>query len=143
MKIIFEQREILVLCCGIFYSVLCIYSIVTGLLYLRKGNVVNPLELPKSMAARMDDAGYMRRASVFFGWLTVVVGLVQGLSAYCLFFGSFPWQYGVALGFTIFSILSAGTKLVMTFHLFPILKEAAYIGIFAILLLDATRALFL
>lgn len=139
---IFEQRGILVLCCGIFYSVLCIYSIVTGLLYLRKGNVVNPLELPKSMAARMDDAGYMRRVSVFFGWLTVVVGLVQGLSACCLFFGSCPWQYWVVFGFTIFSMLSAGTKLVMTFHLFPILKEAAYIGIFIVLLLDATKALF-
>lgn len=131
----FGTRGIAVAACGIFYWVLCVFSIVTGLRYLRKGNVVNPLELPKKMAARMDDPEYMRKTSVFFGWLTFWVGVVQGLTAWSVMFGGSPWNYRLALGFTVFSLISAGSKLLMTFNIFPILKEAAYLAILAVLLL--------
>lgn len=138
----FSDRSIFVVASGAFYSVLCVFSIVTGLMYLRKGNTVNPLELPKSMAKKIDDPLYMHKVSVFFGWLTFFVGIVQGLTAYSLLFGCQRWNYWLALGFTIFSMLSAGTKLIMTFNLFPILKEIAYVSIFIILLLKSTIALF-
>ena len=136
------ERGIPVLLSGAFYTVLCVFSIVTGLMYLRKNNTVNPLELPKAMAKRIDDPLYMRKVSVFFGWLTFFVGLVQGMTAYSLLLGSSPWCYWLALGFTVFSMLSAGSKLIMTFNLFPIMKEAAYIAVFVVLMLSGTRGLY-
>ena len=136
------KRKIPVYASGAFYAVLCIFSIVTGLMYLRAGNVVNPLELPRSMVERMDDPDYMAKVSRFFGWLTFSVGIVQGLTSYSLIVGKRKWNYWLALGFTIFSILSAGTKLVTTFNPFPILKEVAYAAILIVILSKSTRALY-
>ena len=136
------KRKPQVYASGAFYAVLCIFSIVTGLMYLRAGNVVNPLELPQSMAERMDDPEYMAKVSIFFGWLTFFVGIVQGLTSYSLIIGKRMWNYWLALGFTIFSILSAGTKLVTTLNIFPILKEIAYVAILIVILSKSTRTLF-
>ena len=111
-------------------------------MYLRAGNVVNPLELPRSMVERMDDPDYMAKVSRFFGWLTFSVGIVQGMTSYSLIVGRRKWNYWLALGFTIFSILSAGTKLVTTFNPFPILKEVAYVAILIVILSKSTRALY-
>ena len=136
------NRKLPVYASGAFYAVLCIFSIVTGLMYLRAGNVVNPLELPQSMADRMADPNYMAKVSRFFGWLTFSVGIVQGLTSYSLIVGKRKWNYWLALGFTIFSILSAGTKLVTTFNIFPILKEVAYVAILIVILSKSTKALY-
>ena len=43
-----QNRSIPLIMCGIFYAVLCIFSIVTGIMYLTAQRELNPLELSDS-----------------------------------------------------------------------------------------------
>ena len=141
--IISDINNLPVIICGIFYSVLCIFSIVTGLMYMLGKRELNPLELPDSFVNKLkQDQTKLKRFVFDAGLLTFVVGLVQGLTAYSLFKGHNKGLYYLALGFTIFSICSALTKLKKKFNIFPLLKSFAYISIFVVLLLSSTRALF-
>ena len=76
------------------------------------------------------------------GALTFAVGIVQGLTAFSLFKGHRALYYWFALGFTAFSICSAGFKLMGKINAFPLLKLIAYLTILVILLLNSTRILF-
>ena len=76
------------------------------------------------------------------GFVTFVVGIVQGITAYALIRRGSPTLYWIALGFTIFSICSVGFKLKGKISAFPLLKLVAYLAILVILLLDSTRSLF-
>jgi len=128
--------------CGLFYSLLCIFSIVTGLIYVSGRKELNPLELSDRFMEKLSDPEKRRRFAVKMGWVTFVVGLVQGLTAYAIFKGGSPVLYWIALGFTIFSIGSVSVKLKGKINAFPLLKFAAYTAILVILLLGSTRTLF-
>lgn len=128
--------------CGLFYAVLCVFSIVTGLIYVSGKKRLNPLELSDRFMARLSDPEKLRRFTVKMGWVTVLVGIVQGVTAYALFRRTDPLCYGIALGFTLFSIASVAFKLKGKINAFPLLKCAAYLAILVVLLLPGARALF-
>ena len=129
--------------CGAFYALLCVFSIVTGLMYAGGRRKLNPLELSDKFMRRYEDPEKLKRFTVKMGWVTFVVGIAQGVTAWALFQKGSPVRYGIALGFTIFSILSVAFKLKGKINAFPILKCAAYVSILVVLLLSPARALFL
>ena len=128
--------------CGLFYSVLCVFSIVTGLIYAGGKKKLNPLELSDRFMAKLTDPDALQRFTVKMGWVTFFVGIVQGITAYAFFRRSSPLHYGIALGFTLFSLASVAFKLKGKINAFPLLKCAAYTAILIVLLLSSTRALF-
>lgn len=140
--IISDFDNILLILCGVFYSVLCIFSLVTGLLYAFGKRELNPLELSDKFMSKLDNDDKMKAFARKMGWVTFVVGIVQGITAFSLFKGYNPIYYFIALGFTVFSILSASFKLKGKINMFPILKLVFYITIVVILLLPGSRALF-
>ena len=129
--------------CGIFYGVLCVFSIVTGLIYVSGKRELNPLELSDTFMEKYKDPEKRRQFAVKMGWVTFVVGIVQGMTSYAIFKRNSPAGYWFALGFTIFSICSVAVKLKGKINAFPILKYIAYTAILILLLLGETRALFL
>ena len=138
----FSSRNLLLILCGIFYSVLCVFSIVTGLIYASGKKKLNPLELSDRMVRSLTDPEKNRVFTVRMGWVTFVVGLVQGLTAWSIFKADRPAYYWIALGFTLFSIASVSVKLKGKINAFPLLKMGAYLVILVVLLLGSTRVLF-
>ena len=128
--------------CGAFYALLCVFSIVTGLLYAGGKKELNPLELSDRFLARYADPEKRRRFAVRMGWVTFFVGIVQGIAAYAILKGHSAVYYWIALGFTLFSIASVAFKLKGKISAFPLLKSAAYAAILIVLLLRGTRSLF-
>ena len=137
-----ETRNIPLILCGAFYALLCVFSIVTGLIYLTGRRELNPLELPDRFVRRLNDEGNLERFARFMGLVTFVVGIVQGLTARAIILAGSPARYWLALGFTIFSIGSVSAKLKGKINAFPLLKAVAYVAILIVLLLPSTRALF-
>lgn len=45
--------SILIILCGIFYAVLCIFSIVTGILYISGKRELNPVELSDNIVKKL------------------------------------------------------------------------------------------
>jgi hypothetical protein len=68
------------------------------------------------------------------GWVTFVVGIVQGITAFSIFRAGSAVLYGIAVGFTVFSICSVAFKLRGKINLFPVLKCIAYVAILGILI---------
>lgn len=136
------RMEIVLVLCGAFYAVLCVFSIVTGLLYAGGRRQLNPLELSDRFMSRFSDASALQRFTVRMGWVTVFVGVLQGITAFALFHRGSPALYWIALGFTVFSIGSVAVKLKGKLNIFPILKGAAYLAILAVLLLRTVRGMF-
>ena len=128
--------------CGAFYALLCVFSIVTGLLYAGGKKELNPLELSDRFLARYADPEKRRRFAVRMGWVTFFVGIAQGIAAFAILRGHSGLLYGIALGFTLFSIASVACKLKGKISLFPILKSAAYLAILIVLLLPGAGAHF-
>ncbi len=127
---------------GIFYGVLCIFSIVTGLIYMSGRRKLNPLELPDGFVARLEKENRLKSFTVRMGFVTFVVGLIQGLTSYAFLKAGSAVLYWLALGFTLFSIASVAFKLKGKINAFPLLKAAAYLSILTVLLLNSTRSLF-
>ena len=128
--------------CGVFYGVLCVFSIVTGLMYAFGRRKLNPLELSDRFMSRFTDEEKLKRFTVKMGWVTFFVGIVQGMTSFAVFRRHSPALYAIAIGFTVFSIASAAWKLKGKFNAFPFLKCIAYAAILIILLLQGTRAQF-
>ena len=137
------MTRILLLLCGVFYAVLCVFSIVTGLIYASGKKELNPLELSEKFMERLSDPEKRKKFAVKMGWVTFAVGVVQGLTAYAIFRKGSALLYAIAFGFTLFSIASVAFKLKGKISAFPLLKCAAYLAILVVLLLKSTRALFL
>ena len=125
--------------CGIFYAVLCIFSIVTGLMYAGGKRKLNPLELSDQFMSRYSDPEKLKAFTVKMGWVTFFVGIVQGITSLAIFKGNSAVFYWIALGFTLFSIASVAFKLKGKINAFPILKCIAYVAILIVLLLPASR----
>ena len=135
-------QNIPLLLCGLFYALLCVFSLVTGVIYLTGRRELNPLELSDRFVQRLSSENKLQAFARFMGFVTFVVGIVQGITAYALIRRGSPTLYWIALGFTIFSICSVGFKLKGKISAFPLLKLVAYLAILVILLLDSTRSLF-
>ena len=134
--------NILLTLCGIFYAVLCVFSIVTGLMYASGKKKLNPLELSDRFMSRYSDPEKLRRFTMKMGWVTFFVGILQGITSFAILVGRRMVHYGIALGFTIFSIASVAVKLKGKIHIFPILKSIAYVLILIVLLIPAARSRF-
>ena len=134
--------NLLLTICGAFYALLCVFSIVTGLMYASGKRKLNPIELSENFMRRYTDADKLKRFTIKMGWVTFVVGIIQGITSYAIFQKGSPILYWSALGFTIFSILSVAFKLRGKINAFPVLKCIAYVAILIVLLLPTTRALF-
>ena len=135
-------QNIPLLLCGLFYALLCVFSLVTGVIYLTGRRELNPLELSDSFVQRLSSENKLQSFARFMGFVTFVVGIVQGITAYALIRRGSTTLYWIALGFTIFSICSVGFKLKGKISAFPLLKLVAYLAILVILLLNSTRSLF-
>ena len=136
------MNSILLTVCGIFYAVLCVFSIVTGLMYASGKKELNPLELSDAFMSRYADAEKRKRFTIRMGWVTFFVGIAQGVTAFAVIQAGRPVFYWIALGFTLFSVSSVAVKLKGKISAFPLLKCAAYAAILIVLLLGGTRALF-
>ena len=69
------------------------------------------------------------------GFVTFIVGIVQGITAFCIFRGGSHVLWWFAMGFTVFSIASVAYKLKGKINAFPLLKSIAYIAIFVVLIM--------
>ena len=130
----FTTKNIPLILCGIFYSVLCIFSIVTGLIYASGKRKLNPLELPDSFVNKLNEEDKLKQFAVKMGYVTFIVGIVQGLTAFSLFKAKGLLFYLIAFGFNLFSIASVLFKLKGKINAFPLLKLCAYIMILIVLL---------
>lgn len=128
--------------CGVFYLVLCIFSIVIGIIYITGRRKLNQVELSQDFVEKLDTEEKMNIFTIRMGFVTFLVGLVQGIVAYSIFRGHSIILYFIALGFTIFSIGSVLIKLIGKKSLFSIIKLILYIIVLIILLLPSSRVLF-
>lgn len=138
-----ESHDVLLVLCALFYAVLCVFSIVTGIIYMSGKRELNPLELSESFMKRLSDPVKRAAFAKKMGFVTFVVGIVQGLTSYAILRGGSPAGYALAVGFTLFSIASVSFKLKGKINAFPLMKLAFYLAILVVLLLGSTRALFL
>ena len=134
--------DILLFLCGIFYAVLCVFSIVTGLMYASGKKIVNPLELSDEFMSRYTDPDRLKRFTIKMGWVTFLVGIIQGITFFAILHRHSAVFYWIALSFTVFSIASVAWKLKGKINAFPILKCIAYTAILVVLLLSGTKAQF-
>jgi hypothetical protein len=134
--------DVLLLLCGIFYAVLCVFSIVTGLMYAGGKKKLNPLELSDKFMSRYTDPDRLKRFTIKMGWVTFLVGIVQGITSFAILHRHSAVFYWIALGFTLFSIASVAWKLKGKINTFPVLKCIAYTAILIVLLLGGARAQF-
>ena len=129
--------------CAAFYALLCVFSIVTGAMYLSGKRELNPIELPDTLVNNLKGKGRLQLFARFMGAVTIVVGLAQGLSSWAIISAAGAGAYTVALGFTVFSISSVLLKLHNKISAFPLVKLIAYLAIFVTLMLECSRELFL
>lgn len=141
MNYIIENVNIPVILCGVFYSILCIFSIVTGLMYASGKKKLNPLEISQKFMDKLDDEKKLTSFTKKMGWVTFVVGIIQGITAYSLFKGRSVVYYWIALGFTIFSISSVLFKLKGKINAFPLLKLVAYLAILVVIIVNTTKTI--
>lgn len=138
----FMMKNLPLFLSGAFYGLLCVFSIVTGLIYMSGKKKLNPLELPDSFVEKLEDEDKLKSFTVRMGFVTFVVGIVQGITVYAILRQGSALFYWIALGFTLFSIASVAFKLKGKINAFLLLKLAAYLAILCVLLLSGTRKLF-
>lgn len=137
--VITELHNLPLILCGVFYSILCIFSIVTGLIYATGRRKLNPLELSDKFMEKLADEEKLKKFTIKMGWVTFVVGIVQGLTALSIFKGYNIFLNIFAIFFTIFSICSVAFKLKGKLNAFPIIKLIFYILILIVLLLNGVN----
>ena len=130
--IITESHNMPLILCGIFYSILCVFSIVTGLIYASGRKKLNPIELSDKFMEKLSDEDKLKKFTIKMGWVTFIVGIIQGLTALAIFKGYNVYLNLFAICFTIFSIISVIVKLKGKVNAFPIF----YVLILIILLLN-------
>ena len=119
---------------GGFYGVLCVFSIVTGLMYALGKRELNPLELSDSFVRKLDTEEKKTAFARKMGVVTFLVGIAQGITAAAMVMHANSLGYAAALGFTLFSIASVLYKLKGKVNAFPALKLVAYLAIIAVLI---------
>lgn len=124
---------ILNMLCGIFYAVLCIFSIVTGILYISGKRELNPIELSDNMVKKLSTPNKKKKFSKTMWYVTFFVWILQGITAYALLYSTNEILYYFAIWFTIFSIWSVVFKLKWKINSFSLIKLVFYIAILVIL----------
>lgn len=119
--------------CGIFYAVLCIFSIVTGILYISGKRELNPIELSDNMVKKLSTPNKKKKFSKTMWYVTFFVWILQGITAYALLYSTNEILYYFAIWFTIFSIWSVAFKLKWKINSFSLMKLVFYIAILVIL----------
>lgn len=142
LPITWQTDNLALVACGLFYALLCVFSIVTGAMYLLGKRALNPVELPDRFVKKLDGAGRLAQFARFMGGVTIVVGLVQGASALAILTAWGTGGYALAVGFTLFSLCSVLFKLRGKISAFPLLKLGAYLAILFVLSLESTRTIF-
>ena len=127
--------SILIMLCGIFYAVLCIFSIVTGILYISGKRELNPIELSDNMVKKLSTPNKKKKFSKTMWYVTFFVWILQGITAYALLYSTNEILYYFAIWFTIFSIWSVVFKLKWKINSFSLIKLVFYIAILVILLI--------
>ena len=84
---IIELHNMPIILCGIFYSILCVFSVVTGLIYASGRKKLNPLELSNKFMEKLSDEEILKKFTIKMGWVTFIVGIIQGLTAFSIFKG--------------------------------------------------------
>lgn len=125
-----------------FYALLCVFSVVTGVIYMCGKRELNPLELSDKFMEKYADPEKRKAFAVRMGFVTFVVGIVQGITAFAVIRRGSNLHFGIALGFTLFSIASVCFKLKGKIHAFPLLKLAAYLAVLGILLVSRIKGVF-
>lgn len=125
--------SILIMLCGIFYAVLCIFSIVTGILYISGKRELNPIELSDNMVKKLSTPNKKKKFSKTMWYVTFFVWILQGITAYALLYSTNEILYYFAIWFTIFSIWSVAFKLKWKINSFSLMKLVFYIAILVIL----------
>ena len=74
-----------------FYALLCIFSIVTGLMYASGRKALNPLELSDSFMSRYSDPEKLKAFTIKMGWVTFYekAALTAACDKLCLVVGGF------------------------------------------------------
>ena len=134
-----ESNNLLLTICGVFYSVLCIFSIVTGIMYAKGKRKLNPLELSDKFVSKLSKEKKLDKFAITMGWVTFIVGIFQGITALGIFYGYNSFFNYFAFCFTIFSICSVVFKLIKKVNLFSLLKLFAYLIILLILIVSGLR----
>ena len=127
---------ILIILCGIFYSVLCIFSIVTGIMYMSGKKELNPIELSDNILKKISSTEKNQKFTKRMWLVTFLVGVLQGITAYSLLFSTNKNLYYFAIWFTIFSIISVLFKLKWKINTFSTIKLIFYIAILVILIIN-------
>ena len=121
--------KIFLLLSVVFYSILCIFSIVTGIMYATGKRKLNPVELSDKFMKKIKDTDSFAKK---MGIVTIIVGIFQGLVP-VLIINTNIWFYYILI-FTIFSICSVGYKLYGKISKFAIIKLVCYLLILISLL---------
>ena len=74
----------LMILCGLFYALLCVFSIVTGLIYAAGKRQLNPLELSENTVSKLDTEEKKTAFAKKMGVVTFIVGIVQGITAFAI-----------------------------------------------------------
>ena len=122
--------------CGIFYAVLCIFSIVTGILYISGKRELNPIELSDNMVKKLSTPNKKKKFSKTMWYVTFFVWILQGITAYALLYSTNEILYYFAIWFTIFSIWSVAFKLKWKINSFSLMKLVFYVAILVILFIE-------
>ena len=120
---------VLLILSNFFYGLLCIFSIVTGIMYATGKRKLNPVELSDKFMKKIKDTDSFAKK---MGIVTILVGIFQGLVP-VLIINTNIWFYYILI-FTIFSICSVGYKLYGKISKFAIIKLACYLLILISLL---------
>ncbi len=120
---------VLLILSNFFYGLLCIFSIVTGIMYATGKRKLNPVELSDKFMKKIKDTDSFAKK---MGIVTIIVGIFQGLVP-VLIINTDIWFYYILI-FTIFSICSVGYKLYGKISKFAIIKLVCYLLILIALL---------
>ena len=138
MKETIQKRGLPGTLCGVFYGCLCIFSLVMGLYYWIFAPDLSMIELSRNMTDRLSSV-FSAPLTTVFGILTFSVGILQGLASYAILKATKKSLYRYAVGFTVFSLLSCSSKLLMSVNAFSIVKIVCYTAILVILLATKIR----
>lgn len=133
--IITEFHNMPLILCGLFYSVLCIFSLVTGLLYASGKRKLNPIELSDEVVKKLSKENKVNKFAIKMGWVTFFVGIAQGLTSFAILRGYNVFFNLFAICFTVFSTCSVLYKLKRKKNVFSFIKLFFYVIILIILLL--------
>ncbi len=120
---------VLLILSNFFYGLLCIFSIVTGIMYATGKRKLNLVELSDKFMKKIKDTDSFAKK---MGIVTIIVGIFQGLVP-VLIINTDIWFYYILI-FTIFSICSVGYKLYGKISKFAIIKLSCYLLILIALL---------